>query len=476
MRIAIFTDDYLPSVSGVVTSIQNQKRALELLGHEVFVVAPKFPHYRDREKNVIRLASFPAPKNMKLVDGRRGALVYPRLEQRFAKYHFDVVHTETEFLVGILGHNVARKFGLPHVHTLHTLYAEMIYDYPVDVFLTTVANSLYTAVQLKKLPGNWLSHELISPNKKSRQEFIKERNWDVAGLFCNAADAVIFPSDHLQKKVVSRGLLPPSFVIPNGIFTDFYSGDSAQKRPPFKRQKGDFFVATIGRVSGEKRQEILLDAAKILPKNFKFIVAGDGPILADLKARARRENLTNRVFFTGRVDRKTGAKILAFADVFAMTSYRFDNQPMVILEAISSGKPIVFCDDNLREGLKILSKWSRKSDENLAEKLRGENAILTDDIDGKSFARAFEWLQKNAETRASLGENSRAISRDFDSISIAKKTLAVYENVKVREPIDESLVRKLAKKIVKSPREKTEKSPEKPRKFFTKIWKNGAKK
>ena len=41
MRIAIFIDDYLPSVHGVATSTVTYKRALEALGHEVFVIAPK---------------------------------------------------------------------------------------------------------------------------------------------------------------------------------------------------------------------------------------------------------------------------------------------------------------------------------------------------------------------------------------------------------------------------------------------------
>ena len=45
MRIAFFIDDYLPSVHGVATSTLNYKQALEALGHEVFVVAPKCEGY-----------------------------------------------------------------------------------------------------------------------------------------------------------------------------------------------------------------------------------------------------------------------------------------------------------------------------------------------------------------------------------------------------------------------------------------------
>ena len=49
MRIAFFIDDYLPSVHGVATSTLNYKQALESLGHEVFVVAPKCEGYDDHD-------------------------------------------------------------------------------------------------------------------------------------------------------------------------------------------------------------------------------------------------------------------------------------------------------------------------------------------------------------------------------------------------------------------------------------------
>src|SRR6059036_2669984 len=43
MRIAVFTDTYLPTVDGVVTSLLTTKREMERLGHEVVVFAPQIP-------------------------------------------------------------------------------------------------------------------------------------------------------------------------------------------------------------------------------------------------------------------------------------------------------------------------------------------------------------------------------------------------------------------------------------------------
>ena len=57
MRIGLFIDDYLPSVHGVATSTATYKQALEDLGHEVFVVAPKVEDYDDYDDHVIRMPS-----------------------------------------------------------------------------------------------------------------------------------------------------------------------------------------------------------------------------------------------------------------------------------------------------------------------------------------------------------------------------------------------------------------------------------
>src|SRR5437773_10725055 len=46
MRIALFTDSYLPTVDGVVTSVLSTRRQLEAHGHEVVVFAPEDPRRR----------------------------------------------------------------------------------------------------------------------------------------------------------------------------------------------------------------------------------------------------------------------------------------------------------------------------------------------------------------------------------------------------------------------------------------------
>ena len=49
VRIAFFIDDYLPSVHGVATSTATFRAALERMGHEVYVVAPKAEGYEETD-------------------------------------------------------------------------------------------------------------------------------------------------------------------------------------------------------------------------------------------------------------------------------------------------------------------------------------------------------------------------------------------------------------------------------------------
>ena len=51
MRIAFFTDSYLPNVDGVVTTICNYRRELERLGHEVYIFSPGTKTQKDENKD-----------------------------------------------------------------------------------------------------------------------------------------------------------------------------------------------------------------------------------------------------------------------------------------------------------------------------------------------------------------------------------------------------------------------------------------
>ena len=117
------------------------------------------------------------------------------------------------------------------------------------------------------------------------------------------------------------------------------------------------------------------------------------------------------MILTGMQSSDKVASLLKQADVFALASYHFDNQPMTFLEASAAELPIVYCDEQMTEGL-------RKS-----------NSILTDGIEGKDFAKVFNDLLSNKERLAKMSRAALRVAKSFDSLTMAKKLLELYSSL-----------------------------------------------
>ena len=141
------------------------------------------------------------------------------------------------------------------------------------------------------------------------------------------------------------------------------------------------------------------------------MLVGGGPYEAELRACAERLGVAERVIFTGMQSSDVVAALLKQADVFSLASYHFDNQPMTFLEAASSGLPIVYCDERMTEGL------------------TKKNAILTDGIEGEDFAKVFNDLFAHPDKLEQLSRGSLRVARQFDSVTMAKKVVALYESL-----------------------------------------------
>ena len=125
--------------------------------------------------------------------------------------------------------------------------------------------------------------------------------------------------------------------------------------------------------------------------------------------RAEELDVSQRVIFTGMQPSDKVAALLKQADVFSLASYHFDNQPMTFLEAASSGLPIVYCDEQMTEGL------------------TERNSILTNGIDGQSLARAFNNLFSDPNKLDKLSRGSLEVAQEFDSATMTKKMVELYE-------------------------------------------------
>ena len=410
MRIGIFIDDYLPSVYGVATSTTSLKKALEDLGHEVYIIAPKCKGYDDDDDHVIRV---PSSKSY-IFDKRETGVIYPGLARRLDKYDFDIVHSQMQFYVGVLAHSVAKRQNIPHITTVHTLYTELIDDYPLMVTAGIIALTAALPIVLRTKPilPTPSREQLRTMSKEAIKETFSHQGWRLTAAFANKCEACISPSKHLARILIDEGgLTAPCYVRPNGIDTKRYR-DADPADSPISKKPGEKFIISVARLSPEKRQKALIEALPhISDRNVALVLTGGGPYEQDLRRRSEELNVANRVIFTGMQPSDKVAALLKQADVFSLASYHFDNQPMTFLEAASSGLPIVYCDEQMTEGL------------------TERNAILTDGIEGESLARAFNDLFSNPDKLKKMSRGSLEVAREFDSSTMAMSMATLYEKL-----------------------------------------------
>jgi len=108
-------------------------------------------------------------------------------------------------------------------------------------------------------------------------------------------------------------------------------------------------VGHVGRLQYQKNQSFLLDAfarLKVREPRARLVLAGDGPDLTDLEAKAVSLGIASDVLFLG--VRDDVPRLMQAFDLFAMPS-RFEGLGMAALEAQAAGLPCVLSDAVPRE-------------------------------------------------------------------------------------------------------------------------------
>ena len=320
MRVGIFTDQYYPLISGVVTSIKMLKEGLESLGHEVFI----FTSFDERTvtelipDNVINIPGRSYPfKNLK---DYRYTFTHRRFIKIVKKYNLDIIHLQTEFNIAKIAKLAHKKLKLPVVHTMHTLWS--------DYF------------------------KYVSPFFDKHFHKLMEKGLRV--LFMNScakmSEIQIVPTKKVYEQKKKYGLGKEIRIIPTGIELDrFYPNNLDKERIKDLRKElkinNEFVFIYIGRTSEEKNIPTLLNSyAKANLKNTKFLLVGGGPELEDLKDLARNLKIENDVIFTGLVEWNEIPYYYQLGDVFLNAS-QSETQGLTYIEALASGLPLLVQKD-----------------------------------------------------------------------------------------------------------------------------------
>ena len=316
MNIGLFTDTYFPQVSGVATSIQTLKNSLEARGHSVFIFTTTDPHLPKGtiEPNVFRVASVPFVSFTDRRIAYRGIFQANKIAK---EVKLDIVHTQTEFSMGMIGKYVANSLNIPAIHTYHTNYED---------YLHYVLNG----------------HLLRPAHVK---QFVK--------AYLHNMQGVIAPSEQTFRTLKGYGVKTPMRIISTGV--DLKSINENPKRDVREElglNKDDLVLLTLSRVAPEKKINkiisILPDILKKFPR-VKFVIAGDGPAMEDLKKQVDQENLKDTVIFAGNVEHSDVGNYYRMANLFVSASDT-ETQGLTYMEALAAGTPcVVYSTDYTQE-------------------------------------------------------------------------------------------------------------------------------
>ncbi len=117
MKIAIFTDTFLPDVNGVAKTLGRLTRYLDKTNHSYIVISPKRSRKEQGTKQIYLQSSFPFPL---YPDCRISVPNKNEIKELLHSFNPDIIHVATAFSIGLCGIRYAKKFDIPLVGSYHT--------------------------------------------------------------------------------------------------------------------------------------------------------------------------------------------------------------------------------------------------------------------------------------------------------------------------------------------------------------------
>jgi glycosyltransferase involved in cell wall biosynthesis len=376
MRVCMFTECYLPTVNGVVVSVNTFVQQLQRLGVEVHIVAPRCRNYRDHGDGVCRLPSVTTPLRP---DYPLMIPWWPLVASRLCARGPDLVHVHSPFIAGGLGRRVARKLGRPLVFTFHTIYEEYVHYTPLP---------------------RWFA------------AFLARR---ISRGFAQRCDAVVTPSEGIRQMLRRDGVTSRIEVIPTGLDPDMVAPERLTPiRDRWHIAPGAPLLAYIGRVAKEKSVDLMLEAFVLVRAHIPecvLLVVGEGNWDAPARALAAALGVSDSVRFAGCLARQEALRCAADADLVLFPSIT-DTQGLVVMEAMAAGTPCIAARSGAVAGL-----------------VRdGVNGAVVEH-DPAAMAAAAIALLRDRERLSRMGAAAREAAQGLSAEAMGRRLLELYQSL-----------------------------------------------
>jgi glycosyltransferase involved in cell wall biosynthesis len=367
MRIALFTETFLPKVDGIVTRLRHTVEQLQKNGDRVLVVCPDGGLKEHQGAKIHGLSAFPLPMYPEL----KIAVPRPTIRKALEEFQPDIIHVVNPAVLGLAGIYYAKTLDIPLVASYHTHLPQYLHHYgfgAFEGFLWELIRAVHNQAQLNLCTSTAMVEELRSHGVEHLD------------LWQRGVDTEMFQPSLKSAKMRDR---------------------LSQGHPE------DPLLLYVGRVSPEKEIENIKPVLEAIP-NARLAIVGDGPHRKVLQQHFKG----TRTHFVGYLQGIELASAFASADAFVFPS-RTETLGLVLLEAMAAGCPVVAARSG---GIPDIVT-------------DGANGYLFDPKDSQGAIAATQRLLAAQEERETLRSNARIEAERWGWSAATRQLQAYYQTV-----------------------------------------------
>ncbi len=371
MRIALFTETFLPKLDGIVNTLCYLLEYLEREGHDAIVVAPEGGPSNYAGAKVIGLpgAPFPLYPELKMIS----PIITVREE--IEAFKPDVIHVAHPIALGLIGLKHAKQLGIPVVASYHTDLSGFAEQWGLGIFsepLWAYMRWVHNQADLNLCPS------------KATMEILADRSFE-------------------RLRVWTRG-------VDTKRFNPAYQSQEWRKRLSEGNPEAPLLLF-VGRLSAEKRVEWVKDVLLSIP-DARLAIVGDGPAGEQI-----REHFAGTpTHFTGFLTGDELSHAYASADLFVFPAMN-ETLGNVLLESMASGVPVL----------------AAAAGGPLDIVLNDETGYLVDPNSRQGFVEAAQKIILNPEKHAQMRSKARAHAEANSWDSVFKLLMADYADVAAKK-------------------------------------------
>ena len=367
MRIALFTETFLPKIDGIVTRLKHTVEHLQREGHQVLIISPDGGIKEYKGAKVYGVSGIPLPLYPEL----KLAIPRPTLKIVLEKFRPDLIHVVNPAVLGLGGIYYAKVLNIPLVASYHTHLPQYLHHYG----LGALEGLLW---ELLKLGHNQAQLNLCTST--AMVETLVDHGIERVDLWQRGVDTEMFQPHLVSKQMRSR---------------------LSQGHPDAP------LLLYVGRVSAEKQIDEIKPVLEAIP-SARLAIVGDGPHREAMETHFAETN----THFVGYLQGLELAAAFASSDAFIFPS-RTETLGLVLLEAMAAGCPVVAARSG---GIPDIVTDA-------------VNGYLFDPTDARGAVVATQKLLAATEERELLRQNARQEAEKWGWSAATKQLVTYYESV-----------------------------------------------